>query len=78
MRGSAMQPKPIGADVPPTPFRRVRMDDDMWTRFGDAVAEAEPELDRSKVLREFVRWYLGETNDLPRRPHEKPASDTGR
>lgn len=70
MRGSELQPKSIGALVPPTPFRRVRMDDDMWTRFGDAVTQAEPELDRSKVMREFVRWYLGETNDLPRRPHD--------
>lgn len=75
MRGSAVKPKVIGAEVPPTPFRRVRMDDDMWNRFGEAVTKAEPELDRSKVIREFVRWYLGETNDLPRRPHEKSASD---
>lgn len=52
-----------------TPFRRIRMPDDMWEKFAAAVQQAEPELDRSKVLREFVRWYLGETNDLPRRPH---------
>lgn len=69
MRGSAVQPPQIGDEVSPgTPFRRVRMDDDMWGRFGEAISVAEPELDRSKVLREFVRWYIGDTNDLPRRP----------
>lgn len=70
MRGSAGQPTTIGITVPPpgTPFRRVRMDDEMWRRFDEAVRTAEPELDRSKVIREFVRWYIGETNDLPRRP----------
>lgn len=60
----------MGDAVPPpgTPFRRVRMDDDMWARFDEAVRKAEPELDRSKVIREMVRWYIGETDDLPRRP----------
>lgn len=60
----------IGDAVPPpgTPFRRIRMDDEMWDRFDKAVKQAEPELDRSKVVREFVRWYIGETDDLPRRP----------
>jgi metal-responsive CopG/Arc/MetJ family transcriptional regulator len=55
-----------------TPFRRIRMTDDMWEKFQDAVEQAEPELDRSKVIREFIRWYLGETNDLPRRPEAAP------
>ncbi|MFC4050041.1 hypothetical protein ACFOY4_10130 [Actinomadura syzygii] len=50
------------------------MSDDMWARFGEAVENAEPELDRSKVIREFVRWYIGETDDLPRRP--RPANST--
>jgi hypothetical protein len=69
MRGSAAR-STIGVTMAPpgTPFRRVRMDDEMWTRFGEAVRAAEPELDRSKVLREFVRWYVGDTDDLPRRP----------
>lgn len=69
MEGSTAQAT-MGDAVPPqgTPFRRVRMDDDMWEKFGNAVKQAEPELDRSKVMREFVRWYIGETDDLPRRP----------
>lgn len=69
MAGSTADLTMGDAVAPPgTPFRRVRMDDDMWSRFNEAVREAEPELDRSKVIREFVRWYLGETDDLPRRP----------
>jgi hypothetical protein len=55
-----------------TPFRRIRMADGMWEAFDTAVRRAEPELDRSKVLREFVRWYVGETDDLPRRPSPGP------
>lgn len=79
MRGSPAAPT-MGATMPPqgTPFRRVRMDDDMWERFGEAVREAEPELDRSKVIREFVRWYIGETNDLPRRPTVEAGPSSGR
>jgi hypothetical protein len=67
MMGDAVSPQG-------TPFRRIRMDDDMWERFGNAVEQAEPELDRSKVMREFVRWYIGETNDLPRRPRPTEAA----
>lgn len=54
-----------------TPFRRIRMASEMWDKFAEAVAEAEPELDRSKVVREFIRWYTGDTDDLPRRPRAK-------
>lgn len=69
-----IRPLAEGDTVAPdgTPFRRVRMSDDMWEKFREAVERAEPELDRSKVIREFVRWYTGETNDLPRRPDEAP------
>jgi predicted GIY-YIG superfamily endonuclease len=54
----------------PGQFRRIRVDD-MWDRFGQAIREAEPELDRSRVIREMVRWYIGETDDLPRRPRTR-------
>lgn len=45
-----------------SPVRALRLDLDLWHRFG---AVADP--DRSTVLRAFVRWYLRE-GDLPRRP----------
>jgi len=54
---------------------RIRMPADMWERFGAAIRQAEPELDRSKVIREFVRWYLGDdAGRLPRRPHKEGNS----
>jgi hypothetical protein len=40
----------------------------LWEEFGDAVAEAEPESDRAKALRSFMRWYTGKSDRLPRRP----------
>ena len=55
------------------PYIRVRMGQAhkvLWARFGEAVREAEPELDRSKVLREFMRWYVGDTDRLPRSPRD--------
>lgn len=40
------------------------MPEDLWVRFGEL---AEP--DRSVVLREFIRWYVGEQDaKMPKRP----------
>ena len=61
-----------------TPFRRIRMPAEMWDRFGQAVDEGEPELDRSKVIREFIRWYVGDTRELPRRPGDAGRRATPR
>jgi hypothetical protein len=62
--------------MPPegTPFRRIRLDDDLWQRFEGAVARADPDSNRSVVLRKFVRWYVGDINDFPQRP-EPPRGD---
>lgn len=59
---------------PRTPGRLIRVDSDLWERFGAAVSDAEPELDRSKVIREFIRWYLGDKRELPRRPGPRRSS----
>jgi hypothetical protein len=49
---------------PKTPTRPVRVDSDLWARFGEA---AKP--DRSEVLRAFMRWYVREPSaKLPPRP----------
>jgi hypothetical protein len=49
---------------PKTPTRPIRIDLDLWDRFG---ALAEP--DRSAVIREFVRWFVREPGaKLPQRP----------
>lgn len=59
---------------PGTPFRRIRIDDDLWRQFGEAVDAADPELDRSKVIRQLIRWYSGQSDHLPERPPRSPES----
>lgn len=60
---------------PKTPVHRFRLDDDLWDRFDSAVGRADPLSDRSKVLRQFVEWYVHEPGaKLPARP---PAVDAG-
>lgn len=48
--------------------RNLRIDDDLWDAFGAAVERASPELDRSAIMRELIRWYAGETDQPPARP----------
>jgi hypothetical protein len=47
-----------------TPHKALRVDPDLWERFGEAVTLAQERygepLDRSAVLREFMRWYARE------------------
>jgi hypothetical protein len=51
-----------------TPHRMVRISDDRWSKFGALVGLRE----RSRVINEFVAWYVGEPGaKLPKRP--KPA-----
>ena len=54
----------------PKKVRRFHVNQELWDRFGAAVeASPDPEADRSKVLRTFVRWYVGEPGaELPKRP----------
>lgn len=51
-----------------TPFRRIRMDDDLWQRLEEAVKRADPDSNRSAVLRRFARWYVGDMDEMPTRP----------
>jgi hypothetical protein len=51
-----------------TPFRRIRMDDDLWERLDKAAKEADPDSNRSALLRRFARWYVGDIDEMPRRP----------
>ena len=57
-----------------TPFRRIRIDDDLWERFDDAVHRADPDSNRSAVLRRFTRWYVGDIDELPQRPGKEKAA----
>lgn len=47
--------------------KNLRVDDDLWERFGRATAKHE--IDRSTALRQFIRWYVHDTDALePQRP----------
>ena len=51
-----------------TPFRRIRMDDDLWERLDEACKRADPDSNRSALLRRFARWYVGDIDQMPQRP----------
>ncbi len=50
--------------------RRIRVPDDLWAKFGRAVKAVDPETDRSKVLRQFMRQFVGQ-DELYKRPADK-------
>jgi hypothetical protein len=51
--------------------RAIRIDDALWERFGE-VAEALG-MDRASLIREWVRWAVGESGaQPPRRPEQRP------
>ena len=54
-----------------TPFRRIRMDDDLWERLDEAVKRADPDSNRSVLIRRFARWYVGDIDEAPKRPEPK-------
>jgi hypothetical protein len=48
-----------------TPKQTLRVPDDLWERFGQVAGDTR----RATVLREFMRWYVGEAGArLPKRP----------
>lgn len=51
-----------------TPFRRIRMDDDLWERLDIAAKKADPDSNRSVLLRRFARWFVGDIDEMPQRP----------
>jgi hypothetical protein len=47
-----------------TARQTVRVDPDLWEKFGELTAP-----DRSTVLRDFIRWYVREPGaKMPKRP----------
>jgi len=53
--------------MPKTPTTPLRIDRATWTEFGEAAAATGT--DRSKLLREFIDWYLRRPGaKLPKRP----------
>ena len=52
-------------------LRVIRMDDDLWERLDEAVKRADPDDNRSALIRRLVRWYVGDIDQPPRRPEPK-------
>lgn len=62
-------PPPPESHTPTTP---IRIDRELWARFGDAAGARN----RSAVLRDFIRWYLREPGArMPKRPDPGPGHD---
>jgi len=54
-----------------TQRRAIRVDDALWTRFAE-VAEALG-TDRATLIREWIRWSVGESGaQPPHRPERSP------
>jgi hypothetical protein len=50
-----------------TDRRAIRIDDALWQRFGEVAAALGT--DRASLIREWVRWSVGESGaSPPRRP----------
>lgn len=47
-----------------TPIRNIRVESRLWDAFGVAVGTRQ----RSAILRDFIRWFCGETDEMPQRP----------
>jgi hypothetical protein len=61
-----------------TPTRPIRVDLDLWARFGAAADDARE--DRSTLIRQFMEWYARDPGSrLPRRPaiHQSAEGDQG-
>ncbi len=56
-----------------TPFRRIRLDDDLWERLDAAAKRSDPDLNRSALIRRFARWYVGDIDEAPKRPEPQGA-----
>lgn len=57
-----------------TPFRRIRMDDDLWQRLEEAAKRADPDSNRSVLIRRFARWYVGDIDEMPQRPEPRKSA----
>jgi hypothetical protein len=72
MRGYAMSDRRADTVAPDrTPLRRVGFDDDLWRRLDEAAKSVDPDSNRSVVLRRFARWFVGDIDEMPRRPEPK-------
>jgi hypothetical protein len=57
-----------------TPLHRIGFDKDLWERFEEAVRRVDPDSNRSANLRRYVRWFVGDIDDPPKRPEPRRDS----
>jgi len=58
-----------------TPLRSIRMEPELWSALDSAAKSGG--YDRSSLVRQLVRWYLGVPGaQLPPRPDGGPSPDT--
>ena len=58
---------------PKTPMHTIRIEDDLWRRFGVLAG------DRTATLREFIRWFMREPDArMPRRPEVSRSASADR
>lgn len=60
-----------------TPVRRIRMEEDLWERFEESCKHMDPDDTRSALIRRFVRWHVGDIDEVPRRPEPGTAKKLG-
>jgi hypothetical protein len=52
--------------------RSLSIEADLWAKFGAAVGTTEDVyLTKSRALREWVRFYVGETDSIPALPRNR-------
>jgi hypothetical protein len=73
VRGYAVTNGKAGTVTDRTPLRRIGLDDDLWERFEQAVKSADPDSNRSANVRRYIRWFVGDIDEMPQRPEPKPA-----
>lgn len=62
----------MATDGPDKP-QRFRAPDDLWEEFGQAAKAVDS--DRSKLLRQYMAWFIHRTSRRPIRPEGWPPGE---
>jgi len=73
LRGSTMRPNvpQVARGRPVRGMRGTQIDDDLWERLDEAVKRADPDSNRSVIIRRFARWFVGDIDEMPQRPEPR-------
>lgn len=53
---------------------KARLERGLRDRYRAAVARVDPDMPRSVITRALIRWYTGDTDELPARPPREGPS----